>query len=356
MSKYRFRQSSRSTKNNGSYWLSFADLMSCLLLIIILVMFYIMYQYFDMYEISMAQIARQQFDLDAANATLEEEREKLSEAEQQMVAQQIRLNAAEAELQSAEDVLASQQEKLSEAESLLTEKELEIAAQQASLNALSEQLGLQQTQINTQQAQLNTQQSQLDSQQAKLDEQEAQIEELVGLKTRIITSLSDALKEANIAATVDPSDGSIALKADVLFATGEYDLTSAGKESIDAFLPIYLDVLFSDEYLPYVSEIIIEGHTDSLGGYITNLNLSMKRAGAVAQYVLGDNYREITYNQRMMLRDMVTANGRSYSDLVLDERGREIPSASRRVVFKFRLTDEQMIEQLKGILESNDAE
>lgn len=342
MSKYRSRQSGRNNfKNNGSYWISFSDLMSCLVLIIILVMFYIMYQYFDMYEINMAQIARQQYDLDAANATLEEEREKLSEAEKQMVAQQIRLNAAEEELQSAEDVLASQQEKLSEAESLLSEKEKEIAEHQASLEALSAQLGEQQTQINAQQAQL--------------DDQEAQIEELVGLKTRIISSLSDALKDANIAATVDPNDGSIALKADVLFDTAEYELTSAGKASIDEFLPVYLDVLFSDEYLPYVSEIIIEGHTDSLGGYISNLNLSMKRAGAVAQYVLGDDYRQISYSQRMMLRDMVTANGRSYSDLVLDENGREIASASRRVVFKFRLTDEQMIEQLKGILENNDA-
>ena len=34
--------------------------------------------------------------------------------------------------------------------------------------------------------------------------------------------------------------------------------------------------------------------------------------------------------------------------------GNEDKDASRRVVFKFRLTDEQMIEQLKQILERND--
>ena len=90
-----------------------------------------------------------------------------------------------------------------------------------------------------------------------------------------------------------------------------------------------------------------------MGSYIDNLDLSQKRAGAVAKYVLGDGYRGISSSQRAMLRQLVTANGRSYSDPVLDANGREDMDASRRVVFKFRLTDEQMIEQLKTILESD---
>lgn len=341
MRNYRSRRGHRANRNDGGLWLSFSDLMSSLLLIIILVMFYIMYQYFDMYEINMAEIARQQYDLDAANASLEEQKGKLSEAEQQMLAQQIRLNAAEADLEDAEAVLAAQQEELSSAQSLLKEKEDEIAAQKESLDALSVQLGAQQTQINEQQELLDTQQT--------------RIEQLVGLKTRIISSLSDALKSANISATVDPATGSIALESDVLFSTGQYALTNEGKARIDDFLPVYLDVLFSEEYLPYVSEIIIEGHTDSVGDYIRNLELSQQRAGAVASYVLSDGYRAISTRQRTLLRQMATANGRSFSDPVLDAAGNEDMDASRRVVFKFRLTDEQMIEQLKSILESSDA-
>ena len=98
MRNYRSKRSHRQGRNDGSLWLSFSDLMSSLLMIIILVLFYLMYQYFEMYEINMAEIARQQYDLDQANATLEAERKKLTEAEQQMLAQQIRLNAAEDEL------------------------------------------------------------------------------------------------------------------------------------------------------------------------------------------------------------------------------------------------------------------
>lgn len=335
MRNSRLRNARRAGRNDGSFWLSFSDLMSSLLLIIILILFYIMYQYFEMYEINMAEIARQQYDLDEANANLEAERTRLSEAEQQMLAQQIRLNAAEDELADAEAVLAQQRADLETAQALLAQSEEEVAQQQTQLSSLSDQLS---------------------AQQATLDSQQAQIEQLVGVRTQIIRALSGALREADISATVDPTSGAIALESDVLFATGEYALTERGRAWIDDFLPVYLDVLLSDEYRGYVAEIIIEGHTDSVGSYLSNLELSQQRAAAVAAYVLGDDYSVITDEQRQTLRQLVTANGRSFSDLVLDENGVEDRDASRRVVFKFRLTDEEMIAQLQQILEQSGAE
>ena len=364
---------------DGANWLSFSDLMSSLLLIFILIMFYIMYQYFDMYEVNMAEIARQQYDLDQANADLTEKTEKLTAAEAQMVAQQIRLNAAQKDLDDAESVLQQQQKDLAMAQSLLDEKEQEIASQKTALDTLSAQLSAQQIQldqqqktvdeqqvkldeqqktVDAQQIKLSQQQLTMDAQQVKLDEQQQtleqqqiQIEQLVGLKTRIITSLSDALRAAHISAQVDPSNGSIALESDVLFATNKFELTEQGQTFIDRFLPVYLNVLLSEDYQQYVTEIIIEGHTDSDGDYITNLKLSQQRALAVASYVLADDYHGISGEQKRQLRKLATCNGRSWSDLVRDANGFENKDASRRVVFKFRMTDEQMIQQLKDILE-----
>ena len=328
----------RHGRNDGSFWLSFSDLMSSLVLIIILVMFYIIYQYFNLAEINQAEIARRQYQLDEAQAELESQQTKLSDAEKQMIAQQILLDAKQEELDSAQAVLESQKTELADTQSKLSEKEAEIAAQQAQMEALGIQLDEQQAQINTQQAQL--------------DNQQAQIEQLVGMKTRIITSLSSALKSNSISATVDPTTGSIALESDVLFESGEYKLTDAGKRFVDDFLPVYLDVLFSQEYRDYVSEIIIEGHTDSVGGYLTNLELSQQRALAVASYVLGTSCRAVSADVKNELRAVVTVNGRSYSDRIFNADGTENMDASRRVVFKFRLTDEQMIQQLRQILES----
>ena len=391
----RVRQRSRAESAN---WLSFSDLMSALVLIFILIMFYIMYQYFDMYEINMAEIARQQYDLDQANADLDEKTAKLTEAEQKMIAQQIRLDAAQKDLDDAESVLAAQQAELASAQSLLGEKETEIANQKAALDALGLQLNAQQEQItqqrqtlNTQRQTLNAQQQTMNEQQIKLDEQQQtvdaqqamldaqqltmnaqqvkldeqqqtlqdqqqQIEQLVGLKTRIITSLSSALRAANISAQVDPTNGAIALESDVLFAYNKYELTESGKQFIDRFLPVYLNVLFSADYRPYVAEILVEGHTDTTGDYITNLRLSQQRALAVASYVLADDYAGITADQKRQLRELVTANGRSFSDPVRDANGNVDMDASRRVVFKFRMTDEQMIQQLKAILEESGGE
>lgn len=385
--RQRMSRSHRRGRPDGANWLSFSDLMSSLLLIFILIMFYIMYQYFDMYEINMAEIARQQYDLDQANADLNEKTEKLSEAEEKMLAQQIRLNAAQKDLEDAEGILAQQQQDLATAQSLLDEKEQEITTQKTALDALSAQLSQQQVKLDEQQRTvdeqqvklteqqntMNVQQVKLDEQQIKLDEQQntmnaqqvrlteqqltleqqqVQIEQLVGLKTRIITSLSDALRAAHISAQVDPSNGSIALESDVLFATNKFELTEQGQAFIDQFLPVYLNVLLSEDYRPYVTEIIIEGHTDSDGDYITNLKLSQQRALAVASYVLADDYYGISGEQKRLLRSLATANGRSWSDLVRDANGVEDKDASRRVVFKFRMTDEQMIQQLKNILET----
>ena len=142
MRSYRRQHIDRGGRNNGSFWLSFSDLMSSLLLIIILIMFYIMYQYFDMYEINRAEIARRQFELEDATKALEEQQAKLTEAEEKMIAQQIRLNAAEDELKSAEDVLADQKQQLADAQTQLSDKEAEIASQQEKLDALSAQLGI----------------------------------------------------------------------------------------------------------------------------------------------------------------------------------------------------------------------
>ena len=351
------RHRRRRTGESGSFWISFSDLMSSLLLIFILIMFYIMYQYFDMYEINKAEIARQQFDLDEANAALTAQQAKLSAAEEEMIAQQIRLNAAQADLEDAESVLSLQKEQLNAAQSLLSEKEDELAAQQEKLDSLSIQLGSQQSQLDAQQeklalqqSQLETQQSQIATQQQQLENQQQQLEQLVGVRTRIITDLSEALRSSQISATVDPTSGAIALASDVLFPTGNYVLSAEGQRRINEFLPVYLNVLFSEQYRDYIAEVIIEGHTDSDGGYIMNLALSQRRALAVASYVLADNYTGISAAQRERLRQVATVNGRSYVDRIM-EGGVENKDASRRVIFKFRLTDEEMIAQLQQILE-----
>ena len=380
MSRYSRRGRARQNGEKNSFWLSFSDLMSALVLVIILVLFYILYQYFLMYddyeerrdqmvvlqaslEQSEADIAAQQAaltaaqdDLTAAQSELDEKTAALNTAQDELTTAQNDLIAAQDELTAAQEDLAVQQMLLEAAQAAADKTQEELDAQEAQLQQTLTQLDEQQAQLETQQSQMSAQQSQIAAQQSQLEQQQKQIEDLVGVRTQIIADLSSALREADISATVDPTSGAIALASDVLFATGESELTEAGRGRIDAFLPVYLDVLFSEEYRGYVSEIIIEGHTDSVGSYISNLLLSQQRAYSVASYVLADGYPYISEETRAHLRQVTTANGRSESDLIYAADGTEDQSASRRVVFKFRLTDEQMVAQLQSILEGNDAQ
>ena len=333
----RYQSSGRRRGGDGSHWLSFSDLMSSLVMIIILVMFYIIYQYFNLAETNQAILEEKQAQLEVQQTQLDEQQTKLNEQEEQLTAAQSDLATKETELQTAQTELQDAQDQLSAKQTEVDEKEASLQETQTALDAAQEEL--------------DARQAQIDEQQTQLEEQQTQIEQLVGLKTRLISSLSSALKAGNISASVDPANGSIALESDVLFESGEYELTERGKEFVDRFLPVYLDVLFSDEYKGYVSEIIIEGHTDSDGGYLDNLELSQQRALAVASYVLGTECQAISADVKNELRPVVTVNGRSYSDRIFSADGTEDKEASRRVVFKFRLTDEQMIQQLRDILE-----
>ena len=400
MRNYRRTKAARGRRSgNQDFWLSFSDLMSVLVLVFILIMFYILYKYVviaDAYQVELDNMKVIQLALESKETELNDAQAQLAVREDELTAAQDELTAAQDELTTAQTELTTAQQELAEQQLMLnlaqeamdaTEEELEkkqaelddalsvLSDREAELTALEEQLTAQQTTLNSQQTQLEAAQATLDEQEAQLaaaqitlseqeaqlilaqttlDEQQAQLEALVGVRSRIIQEMSDSLKANNITAVVDSSTGAIILASDVMFEYGSAELSDEGKDFIDDFLPVYLSVLLSGENVDYVSEIIIEGHTDTTDSYIRNLELSQERAFAVVEYVLEGGNSGLSSKQKAQFRELLTANGRSYSDPIYDERGNVDLSASRRVVFKFRLTDEKMIQQMQQILESSD--
>ena len=155
--------------------------------------------------------------------------------------------------------------------------------------------------------------------------------------------------------SIDSQTGAIVLQSNVLFDYNEAELNDEGIEILAQALPTYCSVLLSPEYVDYVAEVIIDGYTDSTGGYMSNLELSQNRARAVAEYLLYISGSFLSEEQSQELSEKLTTNGRSSSNLVLDENGMEDANASRRVEIKFRLKDEEMIQELSQLL-SNEAE
>ena len=147
---------------------------------------------------------------------------------------------------------------------------------------------------------------------------------------------------------MDQNTGDIILESRVFFQTNSSEIREDGKSLLDQFVPIYLSVLLREEYKDYIGEIIIEGHTDSTGTYLKNLQLSQDRALRVAEYCL--TMGNLSSAQRRLLQSILTAKGRSSNDLVYNPDGSENLEASRRVEFKFSLKDAEMIEEMNRIL------
>ena len=185
--------------------------------------------------------------------------------------------------------------------------------------------------------------------QNNIESKEAMIESLSSTRAQIITMLQEEFEKEDIDILIDPKTGAIRLSEAILFDYGRNELKEEGKSFLQKFIPIYVRILFSDEKIKsQVSQIIIEGHTDDSGDYIYNLKLSQERALSVVEYLIGDS---LNYYYKNDLQYNLTANGRSFSELITNEDGTVNRNASRRVEIKFRLNEEETLMQIKQELE-----
>lgn len=155
-----------------------------------------------------------------------------------------------------------------------------------------------------------------------------QIDQLINTQTDILQALIEAFRAAGIEVEVDEASGKVTLGAQFLFATGESALSDDGKAFLDDFLAVYTSVLMSEEYASYISEIIVEGHTDDVGSYNFNQTLSEARAASVYDYCVGVDSR---------FGSIISTKGCSYSELIYNSDGSVNQDASRRVTFRFVL-------------------
>ncbi len=271
------------------YWQSYSDMMAALLLIFILLIAITLFVY----------------------------RQKRTDLEQA----QLQLNATRQELEASEVELKNSMRELEDAyaKATMTEDELATAYQK------------------------------IDEAQAELDSTRSELQDIVGIRTDIIGELQKRFDNSSM--KVDAQTGTITFSSDVLFRYNSALLTAESKETLQEIIPMYLGVLLQESFRPYISEIIIEGHTDTDGGYQSNMVLSANRANSVAQFCL-DTENGLSQEQVDQLQNMLTVNGRSYSVPIYQEGTQEVDmAASRRVEIKFRLKEEEMIERITEILE-----
>lgn len=156
--------------------------------------------------------------------------------------------------------------------------------------------------------------------------------------------IAQKLKEEHIDAEIDKLTGNVKISDLQLFEVGSYQLSPKGKQFLDKFVPIYINTIFANPILyENVENIVIQGHTDSQTfanaktpeeQYSKNMELSLQRAGAVQEYMLKTPYDK---KNAPTLKKIIVVEGKSFSDPVLDENGKEDYAKSRRVELKLRV-------------------
>jgi chemotaxis protein MotB len=342
---------------NASYWMSYSDIMAALLLMLVLLLFFYVNQYIGLQ-------AKRELELAAKEAELRTQEDLLTQTENLLAQKAEELASARGQLNNQEQELQDKNTSLEEALAKLAQQQLDYRTQAALLalaiqeaDATRAQLDLQQESLDTYAQQLTDkdkelilQQLDVEKLQALLENQQWQIDQLVGVRAQIIAQLRDSLASAALNVNVDQQTGAITLDSSVVFDYGQSTIKAGGRAFLDEFIPIYVRTLLLGGNGDYVSELIVEGHTDSVGSYDYNLNLSQQRASAVVRYVLGDYFTGLSQQEKLVLREKLTANGRSFSAPVYRANGMEDAEASRRVEFKFRLKDAEMINSMSQIL------
>lgn len=297
------RRRNREAFREHSYWQSYSDMMAALLLIFILLI-----------AITLAIYRQKTNDLDRT-------RLELSAAQSELDATIEDLELSKAELEKSNEDLA------------FSLAELQQAYEQAALT----------------QEELNKAYLEIENARNELTVTKNELQDIVGVRTDIIGALQSAFNNSSM--KVDAQTGSITFSSDVLFRYNSATLTADSRKTLKEIIPMYLDVLLQDQFRGYIAEIIIEGHTDTDGGYRSNMELSYERANAVAGFCL-DKKNGLSETKIEQLQQILTVNGKSWSSPIYKSgtSGEVDMAASRRVEIKFRLKEDEMIEKISGIL------
>ena len=344
----------RRSEENSSHnvWRSYSDMMSGLLLLFILIMAVCLMQAQRNYAEKLAEQAKKEL----TQSELDDALEQISQQESELEEKTSTLAEQDATLEEQASTLEEQASALDELQKLLETKQLTLTQKESELDETKVTLNQKESELAAQESALEESQQKLSDANQMMADQQKKIDQIIGVKAELIQKLNDEFAKNQINVNIDKQTGALLLDSNVLFAFGESELTPEGMQILDEVLPTYCHVLLGPEYTGYVAEVIIDGYTDSVGDYTSNLALSQGRALAVAAYLLETGGSFLNEEESALLYQKLSANGKSMSNLKVTAQGEEDQEASRRVEIKFRLTDEEMLTELQQLMDENRVE
>ena len=154
------------------------------------------------------------------------------------------------------------------------------------------------------------------------------------LSKNIYDSVTDVFKNSNTPIEVDQTTGKIVFGENSLFDVDSDELKPEAKEILKVFIPKYVETIY-ENYKQHISRIVITGHTDDVGDYLYNLDLSQRRALSVAKYIVGEEIGDYKYKEDV--KQSIEAIGRSEAELIKNNDGSVDRESSRRVEINYEI-------------------
>ncbi|EAI1055422.1 hypothetical protein GFU71_02515 [Campylobacter coli] len=313
----------KNEQEEGNFWIAYADLMAGLLFVFILLIGAIVVKY----VLTQSDLREIKDNLNKQEARLEESKEELRNKEAIVFKLSSDLNSA------------------SNALNLINSQKAELEANITNYKQLSKELNSsidsKDKQILILLGQLEKKDEEIRNLQVSFDKAKEKVQNLSLIRENLSKELQAKL-DSNI--TIDQKTGSISLPSEVLFDKDSYTLKDEAKASLRKILSEYFNAIINDpNILSNIENIIIEGHTDSDGSYIYNLDLSQKRAYEVMNFIY-------TFYKDARLQKLLMASGRSFSDPVL-VNGMEDKDKSRRIEIKFSIKNDNALKDVEKFFE-----
>ncbi|HEC1890078.1 TPA: OmpA family protein [Campylobacter jejuni] len=311
------------SKEDSNFWIAYADLMAGLLFVFILLVGAIVVKY----VLTQSDLKEIKDNLNKQEARLEESKEELRNKEAIVFKLSSDLNNASSALNLANSQKA--------------ELEANITNYKQLSKDLNSTLDNKDKQILILLGQLEKKDEELKNLQEDFQKAKEKVQNLGLIRENLSKELQSKL-DNNI--TIDEKTGSISLPAEVLFDKDSYVLKNEAKVSLRKILSEYFDAILEDpKIFSNIENIIIEGHTDSDGSYIYNLDLSQKRAYEVMNFIY-------TFYKSDKLQKLLMASGRSFSDPVF-VNGVEDKDKSRRIEIKFSIKNDNALKDVEKFFE-----
>ncbi|MCX2682346.1 OmpA family protein [Campylobacter sp. MIT 21-1685] len=311
------------SQEENNFWIAYADLMAGLLFVFILLIGAVVVKY-----------VLTQTDLREIKKKLTKQELRLEESKQELKDKEAVVFKLSSELSNAATVLNDIQSQKNMLETNLTNSYERNENLSLSLDAKDKQILILLGQLEKKDEELGILQEDLKQARQKI-QKFTLIRE--NLSQRLQSKLDDNI-------SINSETGAISLPTEVLFDKDSYVLKDETKSHLKKILNEYFSAIMNDQQiLDNIENIIIEGHTDSDGSYMYNLDLSQKRAYEVMSFIY-------TFYKDPKLQKILMASGRSFSEPVF-RNGVEDKGLSRRIEIKFSIRTDKAIKEVQNFLE-----